>query len=156
VIVVLSPEAEEPSLPPGVAATFVRDALPDEGPLSGALAGLEACRSSWALLVAGDMPDLRTAVLLEMVRVASQATATDPVDAVVLQDGDRFRPVPALLRRDPALAAAHTLFHGAERRLRALPQALRTAVIDEATWHALDPDRSTLHDVDEPGDLVEG
>jgi hypothetical protein len=30
---------------------------------------------------------------------------------------------------------------------------MRTAVIDEATWTALDPSRSTLHDVDEPSDL---
>ena len=27
------------------------------------------------------------------------------------------------------------------------------AVIDEATWTALDPERATLRDVDEPGDL---
>ena len=31
--------------------------------------------------------------------------------------------------------------------------ALRVAVIDEPTWHALDPDRATLRDVDVPADL---
>jgi len=29
-------------------------------------------------------------------------------------------------------------------------------VIDEATWTALDPDRATLRDVDEPADLDGG
>jgi hypothetical protein len=50
----------------------------------------------------------------------------------------------------------HTLLHAGERRLRALSDALRTAVIDESTWLALDPERRTLRDVDEPGDLPPG
>jgi len=47
----------------------------------------------------------------------------------------------------------HTLLHAGRRRLRDMLDSLRTAVIDEATWTALDPQRRTLHDVDEPGDL---
>ena len=76
-----------------------------------------------------------------------------PVDAVALQDGDRFRPLPLVLRVTPAAAAAHALLHDGERRLRALPQALRTAVVDEPTWRGLDPDGATLADVDVPEDL---
>jgi len=53
----------------------------------------------------------------------------------------------------PATEAAHALLHDGRRRLRELGQALRMAVIDEATWTALDPQRRTLHDVDEPDDL---
>ena len=48
-----------------------------------------------ALLVGGDMPELSTAVLLEMLRVAAEA----PVDAVALQDGDAFRPLPVVVAR---------------------------------------------------------
>jgi molybdopterin-guanine dinucleotide biosynthesis protein A len=95
------------------------------------------------------MPDLRSSVLLEMLRVAGEAGA----DAVALQDGDRLRPLPTVLRVVPAREAAHTLLHAGERRLRALLDALRTAAIDEATWVDLDPERATLRDVDEPGDL---
>ncbi len=73
--------------------------------------------------------------------------------AVSLQDGDRPRPLPLVVRVEPAREAAHALRHAGERRLRALPEALRTAVIDEATWHRLDPARTTLRDIDEPGDL---
>jgi molybdopterin-guanine dinucleotide biosynthesis protein A len=84
-----------------------------------------------------------------MLRVAREAA----VDAVTLQDGDRFRPLPSLVRVAPARAAARSLFHAGERSLRAVLKALETAVIDEETWVSLDPDRRTLFDVDEPGDL---
>ena len=95
------------------------------------------------------MPDLSTAVLLEMLRVAGEAR----VDAVALPDGDRFRPLPSLVRVAPARDAAGALLDAGERSLRSLLQALRTAVIDEPTWTALDPSRGTLNDVDEPEDL---
>jgi molybdopterin-guanine dinucleotide biosynthesis protein A len=102
-----------------------------------------------AIAAGGDMPDLSTAVLLEMLRVVGDA----PVDAVALQDGDRFRPLPCLVRVAPARDAAHALLHAGERSLRSLLNALRVAVIDEPTWTALDPGRRTLFDVDEPGDI---
>ncbi|MGZ5306669.1 MAG: molybdenum cofactor guanylyltransferase [Actinomycetota bacterium] len=150
VVVVIAPDAPETTMPVGVNARFVRDAREGEGPLAGALSGLEAASTELAIVAGGDMPDLSTAVLLEMLRVAREAS----VDAVALQDGDRFRPLPSLVRVAPARDVAHALLHADERSLRSLLQALRTAVIDEPTWTALDPRRGTLHDVDEPGDLA--
>ena len=149
VVVVLAPGAEEPPMPLAVPVRLVRDTIEGEGPLAGVLAGLADVVTDWALVAGGDMPDLRTSVLLEMLRVAGEAQ----VDAVALQDGARLRPLPLVLRAAPAREAAHTLLHAGERRLRALPEALRMAVIDELTWHALDPQRASLRDVDEPGDL---
>jgi molybdopterin-guanine dinucleotide biosynthesis protein A len=151
VVVVIASGADEPSLPPGVGLRFVRDPRDGEGPLAGLLTGLGAAFTALALVTAGDMPDPSTAVLLEMLRVAGDAE----VDAVSLQDGDRSRPLPLVVRTEPAREAAHTLLHGGERRLRALLEALRTAVIDETTWVALDPGRGTLHDVDTPDDLLD-
>jgi molybdopterin-guanine dinucleotide biosynthesis protein A len=78
------------------------------------------------------------------------------VDAVALQDGDRIRPLPCVVRVGPATEAAHALLHNGRRRLRDLLEALRTAVVDEPTWHGLDPERRTLFDVDQPSDLGEG
>jgi molybdenum cofactor guanylyltransferase len=149
VVVVLAADAAEPALPMGAPSRVVRDAVEGEGPLAGVVAGLGACGTEWAVIAGGDMPDLRTSVLLEMLTVAGEAGA----DAVTLQDGDRSRPLPIVVRVPPAREAAHALLHAGERRLRALPDALRTAVVDERTWLALDPGRMTLHDVDEPGDL---
>ena len=149
VIVVLAPGAKAPPMPPGVSVRVVHDATEGEGPLAGVLAGLRATDTELALVAGGDMPTLVTAVLLELLRVAMEA----PVDAVVLQDDAGFRPLPLTLRVEPAATAAHRLLDGGERRLRALPQALRAAVIDEPTWRALDPEGASLADIDEPGDL---
>jgi molybdopterin-guanine dinucleotide biosynthesis protein A len=149
VIVVLGPDTPEPSFPPGLAVRIARDAREGEGPLAGLLAGLSATTTELALVAGGDMPGLVTGVLIEMLRVAAGA----PVGAVALQDGDRFRPLPMVVRAADARTAAHDLLHTGERRLRSLLDALRVAVIDEPTWHALDPDRATLRDVDVPADL---
>jgi molybdopterin-guanine dinucleotide biosynthesis protein A len=150
VVVVLPPEGPEPSMPPGVPVRFARDAAEHEGPLAGAYAGLHAVRTNHALLAGGDMPDLQTAVLIELLRVAAEA----PADVVALQDGDRVRPLPCVVRVGAATEATHALLHDGRRRLRDLFDALRTAVVDGSTWLRLDPERRTLFDVDEPSDLA--
>jgi molybdenum cofactor guanylyltransferase len=149
VVVVIAPMAPMAPMPVGANARFVRDAREGEGPLAGLLSGLEGVSTELALVAGGDMPDLSAAVLLEMLRVAGEAS----VDAVALQDGDRFRPLPSLVRVAPALEAVRALLRADERSLRSLLHRLRTRVIDEPTWTALDPSRGTLHDVDEPDDL---
>ena len=148
-VVVLAPGAPEPDLPVGVAARFARDADEGQGPLAGVSAGLLATRTELAVLAGGDMPELSMPVLLEMVRVAREA----PVEAVALRDGDRFRPLPCVVRVPAARDGARALLLGGRRRLRELLDSLRLAGIDEATWVALDPERRTLFDVDEPADL---
>ncbi len=144
----LAPGADAAGLPPGVRAAF--DPTPGEGPLAGLQAGLLASAAADLVVVAGgDMPDLQTPVLREMLRVAEEARA----DAVVLQDGGRARPLPCVLRPAPAADVVHSLLHAGRRRLRDVLDSLRAAVIDEPTWTALDPTRRTLFDIDEPDDL---
>jgi molybdenum cofactor guanylyltransferase len=149
VIVVLAPDAPEPPMPLGVPARFARDPTEGEGPLAGVHAGLLVVGAELALVAGGDMPDLQTRVLLEMLQVASDAE----VEAVALQDGDGFRPLPSLVRTARAVEVAHALLHDGHRALRDLLDALRLAVIDEPTWLALDPERRSLFDVDAPSDL---
>ena len=150
VVVVIAPDQPEPSMPIGVATRFVRDARDGEGPLAGLSRGLSTASDELAIATGGDMPDLSTAVLLEMLGTMGAA----PADAVALQDGDRFRPLPCLVRVAPARVAARALLHAGERSLRSLLDALGVAVIVESTWIALDPARRTLFDVDEPADLA--
>ncbi|MEX2406220.1 MAG: molybdenum cofactor guanylyltransferase [Actinomycetota bacterium] len=149
VVVVIAPDAQEPPLPRGAPVSIVRDAREGEGPLAGAYTGFCAVRTELALLAGGDMPELQTPVLLEMLKVAAEAR----VEAVVLGDGEGLRPLPAVLRAASARDAAHVLLDSGRRRLRDLLDALRVAIIDQDTWHALDPARRTLFDVDEPADL---
>jgi molybdopterin-guanine dinucleotide biosynthesis protein A len=149
-VVVLAPDAQAPELPDGV--RIARDEVAYQGPLAGLLAGLAAARTEWAMVVAGDMPELAEPVLREMLRVVRGGE----VDEVILRDGDQSRPLPAALRVARASVVAHGLFDAGERRLRAVADALDAGIVDEPVWTALDPERRTLVDVDDPDDLPTG
>ena len=149
VVVVLPPGGSERPMPIGVEVRTAHDPVESEGPLAGLHAGLLAARQDVALVAAGDMPELQTRVLIELLRVADEAEA----DAVALRDGDAVRPLPCIVRTTRGIDVCHALLHDGRRALRDLLDALRTAVIDEPTWVALDPERRTLFDVDEPADL---
>jgi molybdenum cofactor guanylyltransferase len=151
VVVVTAPGAPERPLPIGVDVRVAHDPVEGEGPLAGLHAGLLAVRNDVTLVAAGDMPELQTRVLIEMLRIADESDA----DAVALADGGATRPLPCIVRTTRGIDVAHALLHEGRRALRDLLDALRTAVIDEETWVALDPARRTLFDVDEPDDLTE-
>lgn len=146
---VLAPDAAEPSMPAGIRATFVHDAIEGEGPLRGLAAGLEATNAEWALLAGGDMPYLQLGVLRQMLRAARETRAV----AAMLSDAGEERPLPCVLRRAAAAEVTRDLLAAGRRSLKDLMAAVSTVVIDEPTWTALDPKRRTLVDVDEPADL---
>lgn len=149
VVVVIGVDVEEPPMPAGVSVTFARDATADEGPLRGLAAGLEVADATWAVVAGGDMPDLQPPVLQEMLRAARETTAV----AVVLSDGGDARPLPCVVRTEPAADAVAVLLGSGRRSLRDLLSAVRTVVIDEPSWTTLDPGRRTLVDIDEPADV---
>jgi molybdopterin-guanine dinucleotide biosynthesis protein A len=148
VLVVAAPGVR-PDLPTGVRLLLQHDVTEGEGPLVALSNALANVRTPLALAAAGDMPELARAVLLELLRVAEEAD----VDAVALQDGERVRPLPVVLRLRRARPVAAALVRSGERRLRTLLDGLRVAAVDEPTWRALDPAGRTLFDVDEPSDL---
>ena len=159
IIVVVAPgSAPAAAIPDDV--TVVHDPVAFEGPLVGLLAGLEAAREPVVLVVGGDMPTLVGAILEAMLAELEMPDATDPRDAseaaqaVVLEHDRRARPLPMVVRRDPALVAADHLIKAGERRLRALAETLPTRIIPESIWRAIDPDGLTLRDIDTPADLV--
>ena len=95
------------------------------------------------------MPDLQPAVLLEMLRAALETGAV----AVSLADGatrGRSRVCSAALRRPRRWMCS---FGPAGGACGIFSRRSTTVVIDEPTWTALDPERRTLLDVDEPGDI---
>lgn len=151
-VVVLAPDVEAPPMPTGVDVTVARDAEPDRGPLAGLAAGLAVATNDVSVVVGGDMPGLQQDVLREMVRACRETGAV----AVALSDGGRERPLPIVVRTAPARDVAGRLLAGERRRLRDLLAEVRTVAIDEPTWTALDPERRTLVDVDEPADLEDG
>lgn len=145
-IVVVAPD-ESRTVPPGT--LLVSDAASFQGPLAGLLTGLRRGSGPVAIVAGGDMPSLVPSVLAMLVD-----SLDDPaIDAVLLEQDGRGRPLPGALRTAPAAAAAERLLAAGERRLRALYEALSSVVIDEAAWRAIDPEGRTLRDIDTPADL---
>ena len=147
VVVVIAPGGDRP-IPAG--ARLVHDTTAFQGPLAGLAIGLVALEPDVdrAIVVGGDMPSLIPAVLA---RLLAALGAT--VDAAVLDVDGRPVPLPMAVQRSVALPVARSLVDDGERRLRALPLALRVTVIAEGTWRLDDPEGLTLRDVDVPGDL---
>src|SRR5262245_65875424 len=120
VVVVVAPEALERPLPIGVDVRIARDPVGGEGPLAGLHAGLLAARHDVALVAAGDMPDLQTRVLIEMLRVANEADA----DAVALRDGDEVRAMPCIVRTTRGIEVSTEVIADGSRHYRDLLMAL--------------------------------
>jgi molybdopterin-guanine dinucleotide biosynthesis protein A len=150
VVIVLGPDAPEPPLPEGAdRVRFARDDIAHEGPLAGARVGLEQVRGEYAVLVAADMPGVRS----ELLSLMADRVAVAHRKAVLLRDAERARPMPAILLVAPALALAKTLLESGEHRLRALVAGLEPDELPEAVWTAADPQGAWRRDVDVPGDL---
>jgi molybdenum cofactor guanylyltransferase len=150
VVIVLAPDTTEPPLPHGAErVSFARDQVAYEGPLAGTRMGLENVHGEYAVLVAGDMPGVRSELLSLMVE---RATDTHR-GAIVLRDADGARPMPAVLSSAAALTLARTLLKSGERRLRALVEGLAPDELPEAVWVRADAQGAWRHDVDVPDDL---
>lgn len=158
VLVVAAPTGTPslPAAPDGVELRLVRDAAPFEGPLAGVATGLAAAVRATgtvptaAVIVAGDMPTLRPAVLRAML---DRLTASPDVDAVLLETGGLHRPLPAVVHTATGLAAANAALGSGTRSLLGWLDRLACASLPEREWRALDPAGDTLADVDRPGEL---
>jgi len=151
--------ASEPTLaaiPGNPEVRFVRDSHTNGGPLVGLATGLAATGGQRAIVVAGDMPRLRPAVLLAMLAALEPATAgpgrATPEAIVLTGDGLR-RPLPVALRIEAARRAVEETLGAGERSLRAMLARLAVEELDPETWHRLDPHSETLIDIDGPADL---
>lgn len=147
VIVVIGPDDTAPDLVGP--AIIARDPKAHDGPLAGLATGLRNVEPATdvVLVLAGDMPAVRPAVLAVLRDAVAGGAAAARLEA------DRIQPLPMALRADRAAAEADPLLETGERSLRALFDALPTAVVPATDWRALDPDGATLRDVDTRSDL---
>jgi molybdopterin-guanine dinucleotide biosynthesis protein A len=150
VLVVTAPDGPAPDLP--TVLTPVRT-IPDPEPYGGPLVALGAALAQaqhpLVLVAAGDMPSLVPGLLREMLRVAE----ANEGEAVVLLEGTEVRPLPCVIRAEPARAAANGLLASGERSLRGLLDGLSLRPLSEPEWRMFDPNGRTLLDVDRPGDF---
>jgi molybdopterin-guanine dinucleotide biosynthesis protein A len=156
---------------PAGAIRFLEDPTPFQGPLAGLSAGLDEAGSAVTVVVAGDMPLLRPAVLRLLIERVDGAglgdtradtwglddTAADApgAEASGLEVDGVLRPLPIALRVEPARDAVRGAMAGPRRSLRDLLDGLRVATIAEAEWRRLDPDGDTVLDIDVEPDLDE-
>ncbi|HEV8425112.1 MAG TPA: NTP transferase domain-containing protein [Actinomycetes bacterium] len=123
---------------------------PGLGPLAALAAALGALDAEHVLVLAGDHPGPRVELLAHLVGLRARG------EAVVCRRGPRLEPLVAVYQRAPALAAARARLAepAGDRSLLGLLAALRTLVVEEASWRALDPDGRSFVDLDDPADLA--
>lgn len=155
VVVVVGSDGARPSLPSGsaVRVRVVRDAVADRGPLAGLDAGLAAARGGLAILVGGDQPSLVPALLDELLLWLDSAAGSRRLDAVVLAEDGRMRPLPAALRVSTVRPAVSAMLEGEVLSLMGLFERLRVGTLEPERWRLLDPHGASLRDVDTPEDL---
>lgn len=153
------PSSAEPMLgdiPGDPVVRFVRDPEAYGGPLVGLATALEGTTGRRVIVVAGDMPRLRPAVLQAMLDALGSATTAPGQaipDAIVLTSEGGARPLPVALAVDAARRAATETLGAGDRSLRAMLARLAVGELDAETWRALDPHGATLIDIDVPADI---
>ena len=128
----------------------VRDAVQGIGPLAGIAAGLAACRTSWLIVVAGDMPHITAALIDQLISRALASIdphAADSADAI----GIRINGLP-----EPLLCVLHTrTLPIVERRISAGDYKASRLLTDaqlRVDWIE-DADPAALRNVNSPEDL---
>jgi len=135
---------------------FVRDPELHGGPLVGLATALEIANRPYAIVVGGDMPRLRPAVLramLDWLQAGGARSGGPVVEAVVLERAGVPRPLPLAIRTGSGVRAATTALASGERSLRSMLARLALKVLEAQAWQALDPRSETLIDIDERADL---
>ena len=117
--------------PPG--SRVVHDPIADLGPLAGLAAGLSASTTELNIVVACDMPLVRSSVLRRLLALCEDAEI-----CVAVVDG-HASPLCAVYRSSVA-GVAQQLLAGGERRVMALLDRVQTKRVEAAQFRDLDPD----------------
>lgn len=137
----------DPDLRQIVPATKIaRDEIPHLGPLGGILAGLRACESPRAFVVACDMPF----VSIDLVRflIAHDVAA----DIIVPQIDGRLEPLHAVYSRSCIPHIADQLAAGS-RQIIGFYDQVNTDVIDEKSLRLIDPELRSFFNINTADDL---
>ncbi len=97
------------------------DIYPNWGALGGLHGALAACQSTWALVVACDLPFVTTALFARLISLRDDKDAIAPVQL----DG-RPQPLCTLYARTPCLDHAEQLIKSGQRKPIGLLQSVRT------------------------------
>ena len=127
-----------------IGVTIVHDPISDLGPLAGIAAGLAASTSDLNIVVACDMPLIKTQVLERLLSLI------DDHDACVAVADGHASALCGIYRSRIALEA-QALLNSGERRVMQLLDRIQTKRVDAAVFRDIDPDLETFISVDTPG-----
>lgn len=146
----------------GLGVPLVVDRFESRGPLGGIHAGLGACSTDLAVVVACDMPLARPEFLTFLAMAVGEWEAAVPfVGETGLLDPMRWstarqaglQPLVAAYRRSCLEPLERLLEHG-PLPTTALISIVRTHILYPDAWHAVDPDGRSFFNVNTPEDLV--
>jgi molybdopterin-guanine dinucleotide biosynthesis protein A len=146
IVVVAAPGQDLPELPSAV--RVVRDAVEGRGPLQGLSAGLEAIGEdvTFAYATATDVPFLKPAWIGRLAALIGD-------DDLAIPEAEGFlQPLSALYRRSTVLPAVRALLDADRLRPAFLREAVRSRVVGVDELLDVDPDLSTLKNLNTPED----
>jgi len=129
---------------PGV--LMVEDRYPARGPLVGIYSGLLGAKTDLALVVACDMPFVRSGLAQAFL------SRSGGVDVVVARVGGYYEPLCAVYRRSALPAIREALGRG-ELKVTGIYSSLRLHEVSEAEVRALDSDLSSFLNLNTPREL---
>jgi molybdopterin-guanine dinucleotide biosynthesis protein A len=138
--VIVVARASQPA-PPGV--RIVHDPIENLGPLAGMAEGLAASTSDLNVVIACDMPLIKSAVLQRLVDAIGDHDA-----CVAMIDGHAS--VLCGVYRSRVAPVARQLLDEGERRVTALADRIATKRVDAAALRDIDPDLETFFSCDTP------
>lgn len=146
VVVVAAPGQALPELPGAV--LIARDPIAGRGPLAGLAAGLAALPASveLAFAIGADAPLLRPAWITRL------ADLIGPADLAIPAIGGVLQPLAAAYRRRAVMPAIERLLGSGRSALIDLVDVLTTRVVAADELRDIDPDLTTLRNVNSPED----
>lgn len=128
----------------------VPDVYESWGALGGLHAALAACRATWALVAACDLPFVTSELFARLALLREDWEAVVPLQA----DG-KLQPLCALYRRSPCAERARELIETGERRPRALVKAVRARLVRTEELSDLEGAQLFFENVNTPGDYAQ-
>jgi len=139
--------AASAGLPPEV--RIVQDEVAYQGPLGGLVTALSHAREEWVLALAADMPWLQPRI------VQALWARREGADVVIPVSAKGPEPLLALYRKEACLPAARAALASGRRRLVAILPGLRVAEVDVEELRGIDPQLSSLQNINTAYDLAE-
>jgi molybdopterin-guanine dinucleotide biosynthesis protein A len=130
---------------------LVYDPQPHAGVLPALAAGLATATGGLCLAVACDMPFVSGPLFEHLLALQHQTDA----DVVIPRTAGFLEPMHAVYRREPVLLAIRSALERGEQRMISYFSTVRVHEVDEAAWHALDPEGHAFFNVNTPEDLTE-